>query len=137
MVSSQELPDPKSSEPNLLKATKSRNERNSYRVANRAGVYKDLVSRAYLSPVQHANADMLGLAGIVVSWSGLPTVSIRAIAASLSHSGGQGLLHCACKELAREVGVHVRKQDGDATRAVTKETLHAQIMIRSGSGTSN
>ncbi len=69
----------------------------AYRVANRAGVYKELVSRSYLSPVPNANTAMLGLETVLESWQGLPSVGIRAIAASVSPAGGQGLLSCACK----------------------------------------
>ena len=52
----------------------------SYWVANRGGVYKDLVSRAYLSPVHGANANMLGLSNVLTSWTGLLHVGIRTIA---------------------------------------------------------
>ena len=50
-----------------------------------------------LSPVPNANTAMLGLETVLESWQGLPSVGIRAIAASVSPAGGQGLLSCACK----------------------------------------
>ena len=68
----------------------------SYRVANRAGVYKDVVSRAYLTPLE-STAALVGLDSVLQEWRGMPKVSIRKIAASLSVAGGQGLLHCSCK----------------------------------------
>ena len=71
--------------------------RSCHRVANQAGVYKDLVGRSYLSPVHGATTAMLGLDAVLSGWQGLPSVSIRSIAASLSPAGGQGLVHCSCK----------------------------------------
>ena len=69
---------------------------NSYRVANRNGVYSSLVSRANLQPVPNTTADLVGLANVEREWRGMPSVGIRRIAVSLSHAGGQGLLKCAC-----------------------------------------
>jgi hypothetical protein len=68
----------------------------SYRLANKAGVYQDVVSRAYLHPLA-ASPALVGLEHVVREWEGMPKVGIRKIAASLSIAGGQGLLHCACK----------------------------------------
>ena len=69
---------------------------NSYRVANRSGVYSSLVSRANLRPVPNTTAQLVGLANVELEWGGMPRVGIRRIAASLSHAGGQGMLKCTC-----------------------------------------
>eukprot|EP00967_Tisochrysis_lutea_P132656 scaffold231901_cov28-Tisochrysis_lutea.AAC.1 len=68
----------------------------TYRVANRNGVYKENVSRAYLKPLPQSTPVLLGLHNVLNEWQGMPSVGIRQIAASLSHAGGQGMLHCAC-----------------------------------------
>ena len=76
-------------------------EKKSYRVANRAGIYKELVSRAHLQFVPQATPEMMGLATILHNYSSgsapLPHVSIRGIARADSHAGGQGYLRCNCK----------------------------------------
>jgi len=68
----------------------------TYRIANKAGVYKELVTRAYLKPLPAATPQLLGFAHIMGEWEGMPKVGIRAVAASASHVGGQGMLRCAC-----------------------------------------
>ena len=75
-------------------------EKKSYRVANRAGMYKELISRPHLQLVPHATPEMMGLATILHDYScsaALPQVSIRGIARADSHAGGQGFLRCNCK----------------------------------------
>lgn len=69
----------------------------SYRIANRAGVYKECVARVYLTPHSHANVKSMNLVDVLEGWKGLPQVGIRKIAAADSvASGGQGMLRCAC-----------------------------------------
>ena len=72
-------------------------EKKSYRVANRGGVYKELISRAHLQLVPNATPQIVGLADMMRDWKTAPHVSIRAIARAQSHAGGQGFLRCNCK----------------------------------------
>jgi hypothetical protein len=69
----------------------------SHVVANRAYVYKDKVSRAYLRPVPGSTPELVGLQDVLLGWKGMPKVGIRQIAAVLSPAAGQGLVHCSCK----------------------------------------
>ena len=71
-------------------------EKKSYRVANTAGVYKELISRAHLQVVPHATPDMMGLQAVFRNWEAAPRVSIRGVARANSHAGGQGFLRCNC-----------------------------------------
>ena len=71
-------------------------EKKSYRVANKGGVYKELMSRSHLQVVPHATPQIVGLADMTCNWKTAPQVSIRAIARATSHAGGQGFLRCNC-----------------------------------------
>lgn len=70
--------------------------KSTYKIANKAGVYKEHVDRAYLTLMSNTTAALVGLAHIVHEWRGMPSIGIRAIAASLSHAGGQGMVRCSC-----------------------------------------
>ena len=75
-------------------------EKKSYRVGNRGGVYKELISRAHLQLIPHATPVMMGLNTIMHDYlhnASLPKVSIRSIARANSHAGGQGYQRCNCK----------------------------------------
>ena len=72
-------------------------EGKSYRIANNAGVYKELVSRAHLQYVPNVTTILMGLSGVLDNWKELPSISIRRLAAAQSLAGGQGMLHCSCK----------------------------------------
>ena len=71
-------------------------EKKSYRLANSAGVYKELVSRAHLQYVPDATPELMGLADILRRWKDAPSIGIRKIAGACSHAGGQGYLRCSC-----------------------------------------
>ena len=101
----------------------------SYRLANKAGVCQDVVSRAYLHPLA-ASPALVGLEHVLREWEGMPKVGIRKIAASLSIAGGKGLLHCACKgKSVTTLDAHASKQAASAIHAVIRVARHAAIMI--------
>ena len=103
----------------------------AYRVANRAGVYKEPVSRSYLTPLPHCTPILVGLDYVLKEWTGMPKVGIRAIAASLSHAGGQGMQRCDCKGdcMNSKCSCHLRRGIC-ATLAATKGTQSARIVSR-------
>ena len=71
-------------------------EKKSYRVANAAGVYKELVSRPHLQYVTTANLHIMGLEHVLQDWKKMPCISVRGVAASTSPAGGQGFVSCKC-----------------------------------------
>ncbi|KAL1507362.1 hypothetical protein AB1Y20_008208 [Prymnesium parvum] len=83
--------------PNATLVVVERTEKDNYRLACKAGVYKELVSRSYLTPVPHATPALLGFEDVLKSWKTMSVVGIRAVAASGSAAGGQGMMHCMCK----------------------------------------
>ena len=70
-----------------------RTDGDNYVVGNSAGVYKDYVSRSYLTPVPNATPELVGLADLLASYldpvknKTLDRVSIRKIAAADSQAG--------------------------------------------------
>jgi hypothetical protein len=72
-------------------------EKKSYRVANAAGVYKELVSRPHLQYVKSTNLHVMGLEHVMQEWKDMPHISVRGVAASASPAGGQGFLSCKCR----------------------------------------
>ena len=68
-----------------------------YRVATRAGVLSDLYLPAYLQPLPSMTATAMNLDAPLLSWRGMPTVSVRKATRSQSAVGGQGMLRCNCK----------------------------------------
>ena len=70
--------------------------KDSYRVANQSGVYRDVVSRSYLTLVPNATPRLLKLDEVICNWKQMPTVGIRSIAAALPSAGGQGVTRCSC-----------------------------------------
>ena len=70
-----------------------RTDDDNYVVGNKAGVYKEYVSRSYLTPVPHATAEVVGLEAILADYTDpekrglLARVGIRAIAAADSPAG--------------------------------------------------
>lgn len=83
--------------PNATVVVVDKTDKDNYKVACKAGVYKELVSRAYLNPVPNATAALVGLEDVLLKWKSMPTIGIRAVAASSSAAGGQGMAHCNCK----------------------------------------
>jgi hypothetical protein len=71
-----------------------RTETNNYIVGNKAGMYKELVARTYLTPVPNATPEQLGLSEILAKYlddsktQPCKRVGIRAICAAESAAGG-------------------------------------------------
>ena len=80
-----------------------RTEHGNYVVGNKAGIYKEKVSRPYLTPVKHATPRMMALDQLLEEYQDegrrakLRWVSVRRVAAAGSAAGGQGMLHCSCR----------------------------------------
>jgi hypothetical protein len=66
----------------------------AYIVANSADVFRDGVARAHLRRMPDLTPKLVELQNVLLGWGGMPNVSIRQIAASLSQAGGQGLTQC-------------------------------------------
>ena len=78
-------------------------EHGNYVVGNKAGIYKEKVSRPYLTAVKHATPEMMALDKLLEEYQDegrrakLKLVSVRRVAAAGSAAGGQGMLHCSCR----------------------------------------
>eukprot|EP00965_Chrysotila_dentata_P191833 6174788-Pleurochrysis_carterae.AAC.1 len=92
----QDVDHGKTNNPNATMSVVEKVGATTYCIASKAGIYKELVARAYFKPMPTATPQLLGFAHILGEWEGMPKVGIRAVAASASHVGGQGMLKCAC-----------------------------------------
>ena len=100
-------------------------------VGNKAGIYKEKVSRPHLTAVKHATPEMMALDKLLEEYQDegrrakLKWVSVRKVAAAGSAAGGQGMLHCSCRGECNTNRCSCFKAGEHARRAATTTTLGA------------
>ena len=92
--------------PNATMVILGTTEHDNYIIGNKAGVYREKVSRSHLHYVPLATPVLVGLDSVLDAYRAevlcgvetLPRVGIRKVAAACSVKvGGQGMFHCECK----------------------------------------